>query len=115
MLEMSEDTFGHQYAKWMQGYGYSADERPVAKHVDDIELAYVLQRYKEVHDTLHVLLGYGTSVEEEIAVKWFEMLQTNLPMAALASLVGPTNLLLKNDRRAVKLLSQQYLPHILSH
>ena len=74
MLALPTDTFGYHYAKWMQSFGYSADERPVAKFVPDIELAYILQRYKEVHDTCHVLLNYNTSVEEEIAVKWFEMM-----------------------------------------
>ena len=78
----------------------------------DIELAYILQRYKEVHDTCHVLLNYNTSVEEEIAVKWFEMMQTGLPLTALSAFFGPLNLLA--TRKGSKLLSQ-YLPHILSN
>ena len=42
----------------------------------------------------HRLFGYGISVSEEIAIKWFEMLQTELPMNALASFIGPLNLVL---------------------
>ena len=57
----------------MRGLGYSAKERPLVKYVQNIEHAYIMQRYREIHDCTHVLLGYGTSVEEELAVKWFEM------------------------------------------
>jgi ubiquinone biosynthesis protein COQ4 len=38
------------------------------------ELAYVHQRYKEIHDFLHTLLNLGTSVPDEIILKWFEMI-----------------------------------------
>ena len=96
----------------MQNFGYTADERPIAKYVPDIELAYVLQRYKEVHDTCHVLLNYSTSVEEEIAVKWFEMMQTGLPLTALSAFVGPLNLLASG--KGLKELNR-YLPHILQN
>lgn len=32
------------------------------KFVDDEELAYVMQRYREVHDLLHTLLGMPTNM-----------------------------------------------------
>jgi len=112
MTALPEDTFGHQYAKWMSNFGYSADERPISKYVPNAEHAYILQRYKEVHDTAHVLLGYGTSVSEEIAVKWYEMLQTGLPISSLSAFAGPLNLL-ATDLGQLKLLNTVYLPHIL--
>ncbi len=34
-----------------------ADERPSVRFVDDEELAYVMRRYRECHDYLHVLTG----------------------------------------------------------
>ena len=98
LLNLDEDTFGHQYAAWMKGYGYSADERPLVKYVANVEHAYIMQRYREMHDTVHVLLGYGTTVEEEIAIKWFEMAQTGLPMTALSAFFGPLNLLMTNPQ-----------------
>ena len=73
---------------------FSSDERPVCKYVQDLELAYVMQRYREVHDSLHVLLGYDVTVSEELAVKWYEMSVLGLPSAALASFFGPLNLLM---------------------
>lgn len=74
LLSLPENTFGYQYANWMSGYGYSANERPLAKYVADPEKAYIIQRYKEIHDSYHVLLNYNTSVAEELAVKWFEQM-----------------------------------------
>ena len=76
----------------------------------DIELAYILQRYKEVHDACHVLLNYNTSIEEEIAVKWFEMAQTGLPVAALTAFLGPLNLIASG--KSLSLLNG-YIPHVL--
>lgn len=32
------------------------------KFVDDEELAYVIQRYREVHDLMHTLLGMPTNM-----------------------------------------------------
>jgi len=93
MLTLPEGTFGHEYAFFMTSHGYTSDERPIVKYVPDLEHAYILQRYKEVHDMAHVLLVYGTSVSEEIAVKWFEMIQTELPMSALSAFVGHLNLI----------------------
>lgn len=66
----------------MESHDFSADERPLAKYIPDLELAYVYQRYKEVHDYLHTLLGYGIEVEDELAIKWFEMAQTGLPVSS---------------------------------
>lgn len=73
LLALPEGTFGHEYAFFMSSHGYTSAERPLVKYVPDFEHAYILQRYKEVHDSTHVLLGYGTTVTDEIAVKWFEM------------------------------------------
>lgn len=37
-----------------------------AKFVDDEELAYVIQRYREVHDLMHTLLGMPTNMLGEL-------------------------------------------------
>jgi ubiquinone biosynthesis protein Coq4 len=38
------------------------DSRLPVQFVDDIELAYVMQRYREVHDLFHTLLGMPTNM-----------------------------------------------------
>ena len=40
----------------------SPDTRAPTRFVDDEELAYVNQRYREVHDMLHTLLGMPTNI-----------------------------------------------------
>ena len=62
------------------------------RFLDDADLAYVMQRYREVHDLHHTLLGMPTTLLGEIVVKWFEMLQTGLPMCALGAVFGPLRL-----------------------
>ncbi len=53
------------------------------------EQAYIIQRYREIHDIVHVLLGCPTTFKGEVAVKWFEYLQTGLEGTLLAGLAGP--------------------------
>lgn len=73
----------------MKGPGFRPSERPLVKYIPELECAYVLQRYKEVHDFIHVLLARQVSVDDELLIKWFEMRQLRLPSASLASLVSP--------------------------
>eukprot|EP00741_Cyanophora_paradoxa_P000333 tig00000403_g324.t1 len=89
---LPEGSFGREYANWMGAHVYTPDERARVRFVDDAELAYVMQRYREAHDFWHVLLGVPPSVLGELAVKWVEAVQTGLPMTALAGLVGPARL-----------------------
>ncbi|EGC38279.1 hypothetical protein DICPUDRAFT_96941 [Dictyostelium purpureum] len=82
-------TFGGSYYQWMKAHGYTPDERCEVRMVENDDDAYVIQRYREVHDFWHVLAGIRPDVQGEIAIKWFELIQTGLPMTALSSLVGP--------------------------
>ena len=60
------------------------------------------------------MLNYEVTVAEELAVKWFEMIQLGLPSTALASFFGPLNLLLVNRNfKEIDLLVNRYLPHII--
>lgn len=80
--------------------------------VDDAELAFVMQRYREVHDVWHPLLGIGrVSVADEVALKWVEALQTHLPMTALAAMVGPLRLSWEERHH----LATHVLPWALRH
>lgn len=85
-------TLGGAYIAFMDRHGYKAKKRTPVRYVEDAELAYVMQRYREVHDIWHVLVDLPTTVLGEIALKWLEMLQTGLPMAMLSALVGPLRL-----------------------
>lgn len=82
---------------------------PQVRFIDDPELAYIMQRYRECHDFYHVLLGFPVSVSAELVVKWFELANMGLPVAFLSSVFGP--LRLKSDRR--RRLVSTYLPWAL--
>lgn len=51
-------------------------------HFECDELVYVHQRYKEVHDLVHILLDEfpGIEIMEEIIIKYFEMVHYGLPV-----------------------------------
>jgi ubiquinone biosynthesis protein COQ4 len=115
LLTLPGDTFGYHYANWMSKHHYSSDERPKVKYVPNLQHAYIIQRYKEVHDSIHVLLGYNTTVAEEVAVKWFEMVHTGLPLTAFSSFTGPLMLLYRRDLNAADAFFRVYLPHILEN
>lgn len=88
LKDYKKTSLGFHYYKYMNENNFSPDERPVSKYIPDVELAYICQRYKETHDFYHVLLGYGRTIPDEIAVKWFEALHLRLPSSSLSALFG---------------------------
>lgn len=68
---------------------FEADGRAYVRFVDDPELAYVMQRHRELHDFWHVLFGLPPTVFGEIILKYVELTQTKLPVCALSGFVGP--------------------------
>ncbi|KAJ3404287.1 hypothetical protein CcCBS67573_g07752 [Chytriomyces confervae] len=108
---LPKHTLGRAYVSFLDIEGVSPDTRTPVKHMDDTddELKYVMLRYRQVHDFFHVLTGMGTTLEEEIAVKWFELAQTGLPVALLSGVFGPLRLN-SSDR---KLLFTEHVPWLV--
>mmetsp|Transcript_13994 Transcript_13994/g.45681 ORF Transcript_13994/g.45681 Transcript_13994/m.45681 type:complete len:235 (-) Transcript_13994:187-891(-) len=102
-------SFGAEYEAFMARHGFHAEDRSPVALVDDEELAYVLLRYRQVHDYWHVLCGLPPTLLGELALKWFELVQTELPVAAFSAVFGPLRLSPK-DRRALR---TTYLPWAL--
>ncbi|XP_048414767.1 ubiquinone biosynthesis protein COQ4 homolog, mitochondrial [Stegostoma tigrinum] len=96
LRELPEGTFGREYVRFLDVNRVTPDSRMPVKFVDDEELAYVIQRYREVHDFMHTLLGMPTNILGEVAVKWFEAVQTGLPMCILGAVFGPLHLSARN-------------------
>lgn len=92
LQSLPEGSLGREYLRFLDVNRVSPDTRAPTRFVDDEELAYVIQRYREVHDMLHTLLGMPTNILGEIVVKWFEAVQTGLPMCILGALFGPIRL-----------------------
>nr|CAH0099411.1 unnamed protein product [Daphnia galeata] len=91
-----DGTLGREYTKFLEVNNVSPDTRLPVRFVDDVDLAYVMQRYRETHDLVHTLLGCPTNMLGEVAVKWVEALQTGLPMCIGGAVFGPIRLKPKN-------------------
>uniref|UniRef100_A0A8C5KWC4 Ubiquinone biosynthesis protein COQ4 homolog, mitochondrial n=1 Tax=Jaculus jaculus TaxID=51337 RepID=A0A8C5KWC4_JACJA len=74
LQSLPEGSLGREYLQFLDVNRVSPDTRAPTRFVDDEELAYVIQRYRE------------------IVVKWFEAVQTGLPMCVLGALFGPIRL-----------------------
>ena len=70
--------------------GCVPEERSKILLIEDPELAFVMRRYRDAHDILHALTGLPVTVAGEVALKWFELASTNLPMATLSAVFGLT-------------------------
>ncbi|KAJ7067352.1 putative COQ4 protein, responsible for restoring ubiquinone biosynthesis [Mycena amicta] len=92
LAQMPEGTFGHAYTTWLERCGVTPDTREPVHYIDDPELAYVMQRYRECHDFYHCIVNLPVSVDAEIAVKYFEFANLGLPLAAISALFGPLRL-----------------------
>ncbi|XP_056602418.1 ubiquinone biosynthesis protein COQ4 homolog, mitochondrial [Triplophysa dalaica] len=104
MCALPEGTLGREYLRFLEKNKVTPDTRADVKFVDDEELAYVMQRYREVHDLLHTLLGMPTNMLGEVAVKWFEAAQTGLPMCVLGATLGPLRLSLSRLQMLIQSL-----------
>lgn len=109
LSQMPDGTLGKEYHRFMTKNNITADSRAAVQYVDDPQLAYVLQRYRETHDFYHCLLGMPTTMLGEVVVKWFEMINTRLPMCALGALVGPLRLSAKRRKK----LREHYIPQVI--
>ncbi|TPX72982.1 hypothetical protein SpCBS45565_g00141 [Spizellomyces sp. 'palustris'] len=89
---LPDGTFGREYVRFLDTEHVSPDTRVPVKYIGNSELAYVMQRYREVHDFWHTLTGLPTTIEAEIGLKWLEFVQSGFPVAMLSAFVGPLRL-----------------------
>lgn len=81
-------TFGYTYAKFMEHHNFDPSDRAKVTYVQDPDLAYIMTRYRQNHDFWHALTGLPPTVLGELGLKWLELVQTGLPVAALSATVG---------------------------
>ncbi|CAK1599644.1 unnamed protein product [Parnassius mnemosyne] len=106
LSEMPEGTVGRVYANFMKDNNITADSRLPVQFIDDPDLAYVLQRYREVHDLVHATLFMKTTMLGEVTIKWVEGIQTKLPMCISGGIWGAARLKPKHRQLYLK----YYLP-----
>ncbi|KAJ8877825.1 hypothetical protein PR048_022283 [Dryococelus australis] len=59
---MPEGTLGKTYWNFLSTNKVTPDSRLMVQFVDDVNLGYVIQRYREVHDLVHTLLQMPTNM-----------------------------------------------------
>ena len=92
LAKMEDNTLGKSYWSWLNKNGVTPDTRQNVHYVEDPQLAYVIQRYREIHDFYHVLLELDIDLLGESVVKAFEAVQTGFPMCYLGILGGVPNI-----------------------
>ncbi|KAG0721491.1 Ubiquinone biosynthesis protein COQ4, mitochondrial [Chionoecetes opilio] len=109
LRKLPDDSLGRTYINFLEVNDVTPDSRLPVQFVDDPELAYVMQRYREGHDLFHTVLGMPTNMLGEVAVKWVEALQTGLPMCYGAAVFGPLRFRPKQRQKYLSV----YLPWAL--
>lgn len=104
LLTLDPESLGYLYASYNKRWKISPDSRDTVHFVDDEELSYVMQRYREVHDLNHAILDMPTNMVGEVAVKWVEGLQTGLPMCVGGAIFGPLRFSTKQTIKYKKIL-----------
>lgn len=89
---LPSNTIGRTYITWLDREGVSPDTRVQVRYIEDPELAYIFQRYRECHDFYHSITGLPIIIEGEIAVKVFEYMNIGIPMSGLGALFAPLRL-----------------------
>jgi ubiquinone biosynthesis protein COQ4 len=93
LTTLSKSTLGGAYYHdFMKKHAYIPESRSPVHFIDQEELAYVMLRYRQVHDLWHALTGLPPTVLGELGLKTFEFVQTRLPMTLLGSIFGPVQL-----------------------
>ncbi|KAJ8925048.1 hypothetical protein NQ315_001219 [Exocentrus adspersus] len=109
LKRLPDGTLGKAYSNFLVDNRVTPDSRMTVQFVDDVELAYVIQRYREAHDLIHTVLQMPTHMLGEVAVKWVEAIQTKLPMCIGGAIFGPVRLKPKHRQ----LYRNYYLPWAL--
>ncbi|KAI5730242.1 hypothetical protein M8J76_011697 [Diaphorina citri] len=93
------NTVGKCYYDFLVTNQVTPDSRLPVQFIKDTELAYVMQRYREIHDLVHAVLQQPTNMLGEVTIKWVEGIQTKLPMCVTGGLFGAMRLRPKQRKR----------------
>nr|XP_029722042.1 ubiquinone biosynthesis protein COQ4 homolog, mitochondrial-like [Aedes albopictus] len=109
LRKLPENTFGFHYVTFLEKHEITPDSRMEVKFMDDPQLAYVMTRYREVHDLVHAVFGMPTNMLGEVAIKWIEAINIGLPMCYGGAVFGAFRLRPKQRQNYL----QRYLPWAL--
>jgi ubiquinone biosynthesis protein COQ4 len=82
-------TLGGAYVRHLDDNGLTADYQAApTRYVDDPDMAYLMRRFRQVHDVWHALTGLGTRPHEEVLIHAFSWGQLRLPVSASVVVAG---------------------------
>lgn len=82
---LPEGTLGHEYARYYRDNKISPFETTLELKND---IDYIGKRYRETHDVLHLLTGYGTDVVGEMELQAYALGNLGIHTAKLILLFG---------------------------
>ena len=62
LATLPANTFGREYVEFLERNKITPDSRKPVKFIDDYEMAYVMTRYRQIHDFTHCILGLKTNM-----------------------------------------------------
>ncbi len=83
LLEYPDTSVGYALGKFMQANGL--DHYPFPIDPNDTDEIYVRERRRQLHDILHVIMGWDTSLEGEAKVNAFVVGQAAFPISVIIS------------------------------
>lgn len=109
LQSLPQNSLGYGYFKYMDEHGFSTDERNIVRFAEDADLAYILVRYRQVHDFWHVLSDLPPTVLGEVALKCVEYQVTGLPVALMSGVFGQLRL----PPNELRFFYEAYVPWIM--
>jgi ubiquinone biosynthesis protein COQ4 len=100
---LPETTLGGAYVRYLDANGLDPDLFQPPPGLPEVP-AYISQRMRQVHDLWHVLTGYGTDVEGEVALQAFTWGQTGMASAAVVTLAGGVRVAVTKPRIVLEAL-----------
>jgi len=62
LSRLPKGTLGWTYFQFLEKNQVTPDSRLPVRFIEDPELAYVMQRYREIHDLVHTVCGQPTNM-----------------------------------------------------
>ncbi len=97
---LPEDTLGGAYVRFLDENGLDPDLFQAPPGLPAIP-AYISKRVRQSHDLWHVLTGYGTDVQSELALQAFTWRVTGMPGSGMIAFGGALRYMLDNGYRGV--------------
>src|SRR6185437_13943248 len=91
LAALPEGTFGHRYALFFEEHRISfGGHMSSTPELDETFAAdWVTHRFFKIHDILHCVAGFGTTVPNEMGLQMFDFVNLREPYGILAVVAAP--------------------------